>query len=105
MLTRRSFLTAASGTGAMTLMGLPKMTFARTRSERRFVFIIQRGAADGLNIVAPTGDPDYSSLRGDFSPELANGAKLNPFFTLHPALAETASIYAANEALFGHAIA
>ena len=105
MLTRRSFLTAASGTGAITLLGLPKMAFARTNSERRFVFIIQRGAADGLNIVAPAGDPDHASLRGDFSPELASGAKLNSFFTLHPALAETANIYAAKEALFAHAVA
>ena len=105
MLTRRSFLTAASGTGAMTLLGLPKMAFARTKSERRFVFIIQRGAADGLNIVAPVGDPDHASLRGDFSPELASGNKLNSFFTLHPALPETANMYAAKEALFGHAVA
>ena len=105
MLTRRSFLTAASGAGTLTLLGLPKMAFARARSDRRFVFIIQRGAADGLNIIAPTGDPTYASLRGDFAPELVNGAKLDSFFTLHPALAETAKFYAAKEALFGQAIA
>lgn len=105
MLTRRSFLTAASGAGTLTLLGLPNMAFARVRSDRRFVFIIQRGAADGLNIIAPVGDPTYAALRGDFAPELANGAKLDSFFTLHPALSETAKIYAAKEALFGHAVA
>src|SRR5207248_647395 len=32
-------------------------------------------------------------------------ARLGSFFTLHPALAETAKMYAANEALFVHAVA
>jgi uncharacterized protein (DUF1501 family) len=81
------------------------MAFARANSDRRFVFIIQRGAADGLNIVAPTGDPAYAGLRGDFAPELATGAKLDSFFTLHPALAETAKMYADKQALFVHAVA
>jgi uncharacterized protein (DUF1501 family) len=105
MLTRRSFVTAAGAGSALALLGLPKMAFARANSDRRFVFIIQRGAADGLNIVAPTGDPAYAGLRGDFAPELANGAKLDYLFTLHPALAETAKMYADKQALFAHAVA
>ena len=105
MLTRRSFFTAASAAGGLALMGLPKMAFARVNSERRFIFIIQRGAADGLNIIAPTGDPSYAALRSDFAPDLSAGAKLDSFFTLHPALAETAKIYADKQALFVHAAA
>jgi uncharacterized protein (DUF1501 family) len=105
MLTRRSFVTAAGAGSALALLGLPKMAFARANSDRRFVFIIQRGAADGLNIVAPLGDPAYAGLRGDFAPELANGAKLDSFFTLHPALAETGKMYADKQALFVHAVA
>jgi uncharacterized protein (DUF1501 family) len=105
MLTRRSLITAATGAGALSLIGLPKMAFARAASSRRFVFIIQRGAADGLNILAPTGDPAYGGLRGEFAPEVLNGSRLDPFFTLHPALAETAKIYAGKQALFGHAVA
>lgn len=105
MLTRRSLLRAIGASGALGLVGLPKMAFASANSDKRFVFIIQRGAADGLNIVAPTGDPAYQALRGDFAPELATGAKLDGFFTLHPSLAETAKIYAAHEALFVHAVA
>ena len=81
------------------------MAFARAATDRRFVFIIQRGAADGLHIVAPTGDPAYAGLRGDFAEDFAGGAKLGSFFTLHPALAETAKMYADKQALFVHAVA
>jgi len=103
MLTRRFFLAASSASAA--IAGLPHMAFARANTARRFVFIIQRGAADGLAIVAPTGDPAFRGVRGDFIPDLQTGAKLDSFFTLHPALAETAKLYAAKQALFVHAVA
>jgi uncharacterized protein (DUF1501 family) len=105
MLSRRSFVTAAGAAGTLAFFGMPKMVFARAKTDRRFVFIIQRGAADGINIVAPTGDPAYQAVRGDFAPELATGPKLNSFFTLHPALGEAAKMYAAKQALFVHAVA
>ena len=104
MLSRRTFLAAGSA-GTLATFAFPKMAFARAATDRRFVFIIQRGAADGLHIVAPTGDPAYSGLRGDFAQDLATGAKLGSFFTLHPALSETAKMYGAREALFVHAVA
>src|SRR3954454_12447064 len=105
MLTRRFFL--ASGTAAATLasLGFPRMAFARANTNRRFVFIIQRGAADGLAIVAPTGDPAFGGIRGAFADDLAGGAKLDSFFALHPALAETAKLYAGKQALFVQAVA
>jgi uncharacterized protein (DUF1501 family) len=105
MLTRRSFVAAGGAAFALAALGFPAMAFARANTARRFVFIIQRGAADGLHIVAPTGDPAYAGLRGDFAQDLANGAKLNSFFTLHPALAETAKMYANRQALVVHAVA
>jgi uncharacterized protein (DUF1501 family) len=105
MLTRRSFVTAAGAVSGLALTGLPRMAFARANSDRRFVFIIQRGAADGLNIVAPTGDPSHAGLRAEFAQDLATGTRLDSFFTLHPALSETARMYGAKEALFVHAVA
>lgn len=105
MLSRRSFIAAGSATSAFAALGVPTMAFARANTERRFVFIIQRGAADGLHIVAPTGDPVFAGIRGDFAQDLANGVKLGSFFTLHPALAETARMYADRQALFVHAVA
>ena len=86
MLSRRSFIAAGGAASALATLGFPKMAFAKAATDRRFVFIIQRGAADGLHIVAPTGDPAYSGLRGDFAQDLATGTKLGAFFTLHPAL-------------------
>jgi len=103
MLTRRFFLNA--GGAAVAALSMPRMAFARANTDRRFVFIIQRGAADGLSILGPTGDPQHESLRAGFDQDLATGAKLDSFFTLHPALAETAKMYAAKQALFVHAVA
>ena len=103
MLTRRFFL--AAGSAGVASLSLPHMAFAAANTHRRFVFIIQRGAADGLAIVAPTGDPAFAGIRGEFAQDLADGAKLGSFFTLNPVLAETAKLYAARQALFVHAVA
>ncbi len=91
--------------GAMgaSVLALPGMAFAQATTERRFVFIIQRGAADGLNTVMPLADPGFANARGSLAIE--GGAKLDGLFTLHPSLAETAKLYAAKEALFAHAVA
>ena len=103
MLSRRFFLAAGGVTIAS--LGLPRLAFAKADTPKRLLFIIQRGAADGLAILAPTGDPIYRGVRGDFIPDLQTGAKLDGFFTLHPALAETAKLYGAKQALFVHAVA
>ena len=100
----RRFILGAGG-AAVASFALPRMAFARADTPKRFVFIIQRGAADGLAIVAPTGDPAFHGVRGDFIPDLQTGAKLDGMFTLHPTLAETAKLCAAKQALFVHAVA
>ena len=103
MLSRRYFL--GTGGAALAALSMPRIAFARANTSRRFVFIIQRGAADGLSTLGPTGDPQHSALRADFDQDLQTGSKVGSFFTLHPSLAETAKMYAANEALFVHAVA
>ncbi len=104
MLDRRRLL--QFGGAGLALLGLPRITFAASlRSEKRFLFVIQRGAADGLATLAPLGDPAYAGLRGDLATDQVGGAKLDDMFTLHPALAETARLYAAKQALFVHAVA
>lgn len=103
-LSRRRFLTlSAAGAGAMLVS--PMLALARVESERRFVFVIQRGAADGLNIVVPYADPAYASLRGPLAIDQSSAAKLDGTFALHPALQRTAQFYAARQALFVHAVA
>jgi uncharacterized protein (DUF1501 family) len=95
----------ALGGASAASLAFPRMAFAKARTDRRFVFIIQRGAADGLHIAAPTGDPAYAGIRGDFAKDFEAGAKLDGLFTLHPALIETAKLYAQRQALFAHAVA
>ncbi len=104
MIDRRSF-TLLGASVLTAALGLPRMAFASASGDRRFVFIIQRGAADGLAIVAPNGDPAYAGIRGDMARDSQGGAKLDGMFTLHPALAETGNLYAAEEALLVHAVA
>ena len=103
-ISRRLFLAGGAAAG-LTSLSLPRMAFARARTDRRLVFVIQRGAADGLHIVAPTGDPTFAGIRGDFAGDFEKGARLDGFFTLHPALSQTAMMYAERQALFVHAIA
>src|ERR1700722_259454 len=75
MTTRRNFLLCAgAGVGAM-LIG-SRMAFASVESDQRFVFVIQRGAADGLNIVVPYADPAYASLRGALAIDPSTATKL-----------------------------
>ena len=100
---RRILSFAAAGTA---LMLAPRIAFAAGGdTDRRFVFIIQRGAADGMEILPPLGDPGYSHIRPTLALDPASAVKLNGTFALHPALVETAKMYQANEALFIHAVA
>lgn len=98
-LDRRSFL------GAATLLAAPRIVFAQAATERRFIFIIQRGAADGLNIVIPYADPAYASMRGALAIDPAAALKLDGTFALHPALPKLRALYGAEEASFLHAVA
>jgi len=103
MIARRQFLSAAA-LSAGALFIAPGLALATVPTERRFVFIIQRGAADGLDILRPTGDPAFAGLRGGLIGDAA-GTKLDAMFTLHPALVEIGKMYGQGQALFVHAIA
>lgn len=99
-LARRGFLA-----GAGLAFAAPRVLFAQARTERRFVFIVQRGAADGLNTVIPYADPAYAALRGALAIDPSSATRLDGSFALHPALGEFARLHAAGEALFVHAVA
>ncbi|MGG1946389.1 DUF1501 domain-containing protein [Trinickia sp. NRRL B-1857] len=104
MMSRRQFLSAtAAGAGA--LLVAPRMVFASVQSDRRFVFIIQRGAADGLHIVVPYAEPAYATLRGPIAVDASSATRLDGTFALHPSLQRTAQFYAQKQAMFVHAVA
>ncbi len=104
MVARREFLKCA-GIGAGAMLVAPRIAFASVASDRRFVFVIQRGAADGLNIVVPYADPAYATLRGPLAVDTTSATKLDGTFALHPSLVETAKMYASGQAMFAHAVA
>jgi uncharacterized protein (DUF1501 family) len=96
---RRSFI------GAAALLAVSPVLFAQAATERRFVFVIQRGAADGLNTVVPYADPAYAVLRRELAIEPQSAIRLDGSFALHPSLVEFGRLYASGQALFVHAVA
>lgn len=103
LVSRRSVI--LSGFAAAAAGTLPIRAIAAAGTPKRLVFIIQRGAADGLGIVAPTGDPAFAAARRAIANETSGGAKLDDMFTLHPAMASAADLFAAKQAHFAHAVA
>jgi len=104
MFDRRSFI-GAGAIGAVAMAFAPKMAFAKAETDKRFVFIIQRGAADGLGTVAPVGDPAFAGARGALAVDFEGAARLDSMFALHPSLANVGGLYGKGQALFAHAIA
>ena len=104
MVTRRTFVSSAT-LAAMASAFAPRIAFAAAPTDKRFVFIIQRGAADGLGTLMPYGDPAFAPARGALAQDAAAGAKLDGMFALHPMLANAAAMYKNGEALFAHAVA
>lgn len=106
MIARRSFI--ASGLAGLAGLAVsavnPSIAWAAANTAKRFVFIIQRGAADGLATVAPTGDPNYLSARGAPAEDALNGTKLDSFFTLHSGMKQAAALFAQKQASFVHAM-
>jgi len=108
-LKRREFLqTSALALGGAFLTS--RLAFARTGSAKsRFVFIVMRGALDGLAAAPPYGDPDYAGLRRELAlkaPGSPGGAlPLNGFFGLHPSFGFLHDAYSARELVVFHAVA
>ena len=102
----RRELLLASGT-LFAWAHLPKVAQAEGR-DPRFLTIILRGALDGLATVAPVGDPDWQTLRGDKALTLEGktpALKLNDFFALNPAMPNLHRMFEAKEAIVVHASA
>src|SRR4030088_3595725 len=92
-ITRRIFLR----NGALAVVGTTAIPGFLTRAafgavepgarNKRLVVIFQRGAADGLNIVIPHGEPQYYAMRPTINIPRKAVIDLDGFFGLHPSLA------------------
>ena len=103
ILTRRTLFARAALTGVAALT--PRLAFAAAPGDARFVFIILRGAMDGMTAVMPVGDPAYAPLRGALARPVGEPIPLDATFALHPAMPRFAAMYKASEALVIHAVA
>ncbi|HSY07235.1 MAG TPA: DUF1501 domain-containing protein [Steroidobacteraceae bacterium] len=105
---RREFLSGAA-LAAGSVLFTSRIAFAGSGTRPRFVFIILRGALDGLTAVPPYADPNYARLRGEVAvaaPGAAGGAlKLDGLFGLHPSLVFLNESFAARELVVFHAVA
>ena len=85
-ISRRMFLAGACHAVATTAL-VPTLSFAKAPGECRFISIVLRGAMDGLDILQPYGDPNFSKLRPSLAQTPQTGLlDLDGYFGLHPAL-------------------
>ena len=108
-ISRRYFL-KSSGAAVAAYFALPSFLLGSGRDQPILIVIFQRGAADGLSMVAPFGDKHYYDLR----PQIAiaqpargsgeNAIDLDGFFGLHPSLSSLKPIYDENRLAIVHAV-
>ncbi|MEO8307187.1 MAG: DUF1501 domain-containing protein [Pseudomonadota bacterium] len=99
--TRRQFLASLGSSLLVSRVALG----ATSSTDPRFIFVILRGALDGLAAVPPIGDPDYARLRGDLALSAAGGAlRLNDTFALHPSLSFLSRQWQARQLAVVHAV-
>ena len=114
-ITRRVFLKGGAlaivGTGVipsfLTRAVYAAETAGATPGKKRLVVLFQRGAADGLNIVVPHGEPAYYSLRPSIAiprPRGNDGAiDLDGFFGLHPSMSAFKPLWDSRQLAIVHA--
>ncbi|HEY3928516.1 MAG TPA: DUF1501 domain-containing protein [Candidatus Koribacter sp.] len=82
---------------------LQRAAFAAEPGKKRLVVIFQRGAADGLNIVVPHGEPNYYAMRPTINVPKSDVIDLDGHFGLHPSLASFKPIWDARHLAIVHA--
>lgn len=103
--------------GGVAMVGLSAMPAFLQRAvaatpmpnKKQLVVLFQRGAADGLNIVVPFGEPNYYRLRPSIAiPQPRRGGAdaaidLDGFFGLHPSLAPLEPLFHKSQIAIVHA--
>jgi len=102
LLSRRAFLIGCSVAASPLLT---PVTFAAAPGENRLVLVILRGAMDGLDVVRPLGDRNYSGLRPNLAADADASHDLDGFFALHPSAQSLMPLWRAGEMAFAHAVA
>jgi uncharacterized protein (DUF1501 family) len=109
MFTRRGFIQ----NGALAALGTTLLPSAHGRAAfaepgkrggKRLVVLFQRGAADGLNLVIPHGDPLYYSMRPSIAIPARTVIKLDEYFGLHPAMSALKPLWDTKQLAVVHAV-
>ena len=103
-LDRRAVLAGTLALGATSAVA-PRMAMAQAQGDKNLLFVLLRGAADGLAMLAPVGDPDFERLRPNALAEYANAQLADSTFAIHPALQSIGAAYNDGDAVFVHATA
>ena len=110
---RRDFLNALAASAGL-MIPLGRGAWAATTAaggapstQRKLIVIMLRGAVDGMNVVAPVGDANYTRLRPGIAlaqPGQEDGAlRLDGYFGLHPALSPLLPLWEQKKLAFVHA--
>ena len=100
-LTRRLLLGASAAGVSLAFAGQAGAR-SSAASRSKLVFVIARGAMDGLSVVVPKHDANYRPLRGALAIE--NSLPLSDGFGLHPALAGLHTLYGQGQMRFAPAV-
>ena len=98
---------AAGALAAVPAIVASRVSFAAPAAgDARFIFVLLRGALDGLAAVPPVGDASYRQLRGDLALSgVAGLTRLNDLFSLHQSLGFMAEQWQARRLSVIHAVA
>mgnify|MGYP003348017930 CR=1 FL=1 len=112
MISRRTFI-KSSGIALAGFAAAPSFLVRTAMAQRQagvqagtdrpiVIALFQRGAADGISMVVPFGDPNYLNVRPQIA--IRESLDLDGFFGLHPSLAPLKSIYDSGQLAVVHAV-
>ena len=104
---RRDFLKAALSIGCCAAASplITPVTVAAAPGDNRLVVIILRGAMDGLGVVSPYGDTEFTALRPKIGLTPERGLiDLDGRFGMHPKLGVLSPMWQTGELGFAHAV-
>lgn len=104
-LSRRLLLQGLGSMALLPVCGGLRVSFAAAPGEARFVFIILRGAMDGLAAAVPYGDKNYTAARGNMALPKSALVPIDNFFALHKSFESFGGLFKAGEAAIVHAVA